>query len=131
MPSSTGNAPTPASEFDLEIEEVDITRDPALQERYRYTIPVVVIDGKYSLSPRSRSTISGGSSRRDDREGALALATIEEPRGSRHPGGAPAEEIEDFRDIPLSPRVEGPSGPRRERPTGSPATGSPWPTASA
>lgn len=39
-------------EFDLEIEEVDITRDPALHDRYRYTIPVVVIDGKQVLESK-------------------------------------------------------------------------------
>ena len=33
------------SEFDLVIEEVDITRDPALFELYQYTIPVAVVDG--------------------------------------------------------------------------------------
>ncbi|HZK66535.1 MAG TPA: glutaredoxin family protein [Chloroflexota bacterium] len=32
-------------EFDLEIDEVDITRAPALFEQYRYTIPVAVVDG--------------------------------------------------------------------------------------
>ena len=33
--------------FDL--EEVDITRDPALERRYRERIPVVAIDGKEAL----------------------------------------------------------------------------------
>jgi glutaredoxin len=33
--------------FDL--EEVDITRDPALEARYRERIPVVAIDGREAL----------------------------------------------------------------------------------
>jgi glutaredoxin len=41
-----------SGEFDLEIEEVDITGDPALYDRYRYTIPVVVIDGKQVLESK-------------------------------------------------------------------------------
>lgn len=32
-------------EFDLEVKEVDITRDPAIFEQYRYNIPVAVVDG--------------------------------------------------------------------------------------
>lgn len=34
-------------QFSLEIREVDITRDEALFEQYRYTIPVVVVDGEH------------------------------------------------------------------------------------
>jgi glutaredoxin len=41
-----------SGEFQLEIEEVDITADPALYDRYRYTIPVVVIDGKQTLESK-------------------------------------------------------------------------------
>ena len=36
-------------EFDLEVEEVDITQDAALLARYRNVIPVVVIDGETEL----------------------------------------------------------------------------------
>lgn len=39
-------------EFDLVIEKVDITLDPALYDRYRYTIPVVVIDDRYTFESR-------------------------------------------------------------------------------
>ncbi|MHB0868032.1 MAG: glutaredoxin family protein [Chloroflexota bacterium] len=38
-------------EFDLRIEEVDILQDPALEEQYRYIIPVVVIDGRHRFEP--------------------------------------------------------------------------------
>ncbi len=37
-------------EFDLEIEEADITRDPALYEKYWDKIPVVVVDGATTLA---------------------------------------------------------------------------------
>ena len=33
----------------FELEEVDITRDPALEARYRERIPVVTIDGQEAL----------------------------------------------------------------------------------
>ena len=33
----------------FELEEVDITRDPALESRYRERIPVVAIDGRDAL----------------------------------------------------------------------------------
>lgn len=33
-----------AADHALEIQEIDIRRDPALFERYRYRIPVVVVD---------------------------------------------------------------------------------------
>ena len=36
-------------EFNLAIEEVDITQDPALLARYRHVIPVVIIDGETEL----------------------------------------------------------------------------------
>jgi glutaredoxin len=38
-------------EFAIEVEEVDITSDPRLYEQYRYTIPVVVIDGRHRFEP--------------------------------------------------------------------------------
>ena len=34
---------------EFELEEVDITRDPALEARYRERIPVVSIDGQEAL----------------------------------------------------------------------------------
>ena len=37
-------------EFDLTIQEIDITRDAALFERYRETIPVVLVDGRTTLT---------------------------------------------------------------------------------
>jgi glutaredoxin len=33
----------------FELEEVDITRDPTLEARYRERIPVIAIDGEESL----------------------------------------------------------------------------------
>ncbi|HYZ28076.1 MAG TPA: glutaredoxin family protein [Thermoleophilaceae bacterium] len=33
----------------FELEEVDITRDPALEARYRERIPVIAIDGREAL----------------------------------------------------------------------------------
>ncbi len=37
-------------EFDLTIEEVDITRDPALWDQYWDKIPVVVVDRRTTLA---------------------------------------------------------------------------------
>jgi glutaredoxin len=37
---------------DIEIDEVDIRRDPELFERYRYRIPVIVVDGVERLEGR-------------------------------------------------------------------------------
>lgn len=37
---------------DLALDEVDIRRDPALFERYRYRIPVIVVDGVERLEGR-------------------------------------------------------------------------------
>jgi glutaredoxin len=34
-----------AAEFHLAFDEVDIRRDPAIFERYRYRIPVITVDG--------------------------------------------------------------------------------------
>jgi glutaredoxin len=34
---------------EFELEDVDITRDPALEARYRERIPVVLIDGQEAL----------------------------------------------------------------------------------
>jgi len=42
-------------EFDLTVEEIDITRDPVLLERYRETIPVLVIDGHTTLAAPIRT----------------------------------------------------------------------------
>ncbi len=42
-------------EFDLAIEEIDITRDAALLERYRETIPVLVIDDRATLAAPIRT----------------------------------------------------------------------------
>lgn len=38
-------------DVDLDVEEVDITRDEALFEQYRYVIPVVVVDGVHRFEP--------------------------------------------------------------------------------
>ena len=53
-------------EFDLTIEEVDITRDDALLARYRDKIPVVVIDDRSTLAApirtaELRATLKNGS----------------------------------------------------------------------
>lgn len=40
------------AKFDLEIEEVEITRDPALEAQYGCTIPVVVIDGRHRFESK-------------------------------------------------------------------------------
>ncbi len=42
-------------EFDLTIEEIDITRDPTLLERCRETIPVLVIDNRVTLAAPIRT----------------------------------------------------------------------------
>ena len=42
-------------EFDLTIDEIDITRDAALLERYRETIPVLVIDDRTTLAAPIRT----------------------------------------------------------------------------
>lgn len=39
-------------EFDIQFEEVDILSDPDLYERYKYVIPVMIIDGKVKLEAR-------------------------------------------------------------------------------
>jgi glutaredoxin len=41
-----------SGEFDFILEEFDINQDPALYERYKYTIPVMVVDGKIELEAR-------------------------------------------------------------------------------
>ncbi len=41
-----------AADFPLDIAEIDIRRDPDLFERYRYRIPVVVVDGVERLEGR-------------------------------------------------------------------------------
>ena len=42
-------------EFDLTIEEIDITCDPVLLQRYRETIPIVVIDERATLAAPIRT----------------------------------------------------------------------------
>ena len=37
---------------ELAVDEIDIRRDPAIFERYRYRIPVVVVDGVERLEGR-------------------------------------------------------------------------------
>lgn len=43
---------TMAAEREFELREVDIRRDPALFERYRDRIPVIVVDGEERLEGR-------------------------------------------------------------------------------
>lgn len=38
-----------AAEHGIAYDEIDILRDPALFERYRYRIPVIVVDGAERL----------------------------------------------------------------------------------
>ncbi|MBI2847217.1 MAG: glutaredoxin family protein [Chloroflexi bacterium] len=38
-----------ASEFSLRIEEIDITNDSSLFEKYKESIPVVVLDGEITI----------------------------------------------------------------------------------
>ncbi len=40
------------SKFVVIIDEIDITTDSALYERYKTIIPVVIIDGKFTLGAR-------------------------------------------------------------------------------
>ena len=40
------------NEFDIQFEEVDILSDPDLYKRYKYVIPVMIIDGKVKLEAR-------------------------------------------------------------------------------
>ena len=39
-------------EFEVTLEEVDITTDPALFELYKYTIPVMIVDQRIKLEAR-------------------------------------------------------------------------------
>lgn len=39
-------------EFDLVVDEVEITRDSGLYERYKERVPVVIIDGRVILEGR-------------------------------------------------------------------------------
>jgi glutaredoxin len=41
-----------AAGHDIDIQEIDIRRDPALFERYRYRIPVILVDGVERLEGR-------------------------------------------------------------------------------
>ena len=49
--SATGQSPV-VETGDLALDEVDIRRDPTLFERYRYRIPVIVVDGVERLEGR-------------------------------------------------------------------------------
>ncbi|MCX7851670.1 MAG: glutaredoxin family protein [Caldilineales bacterium] len=40
-----------AAEFDWDVTERDITADPALEERFRYLIPVVEVDNAVLVYP--------------------------------------------------------------------------------
>jgi glutaredoxin len=40
------------NDFSMAVQEIDITSDPALFERYRTIIPVIVIDGRFTLGAR-------------------------------------------------------------------------------
>lgn len=56
------------AEFSLHIEEVDITTNLALYERYKHSIPVLVIDGKTTLSaPITEEDIRDALSSRESR----------------------------------------------------------------
>lgn len=44
------------AEYPFNLQEVDITRDPELEGRYRHTIPVVVIDGSLELEAPIRES---------------------------------------------------------------------------
>jgi glutaredoxin len=44
-----------AADHQVVLDEVDIRRDPALFERYRYRIPVIVVDGVERLEGRISS----------------------------------------------------------------------------
>ncbi|MGZ3581224.1 MAG: glutaredoxin family protein [Ktedonobacterales bacterium] len=39
-------------DIDIDIQEIDIRRDPSLFERYRYRIPVILVDGVERLEGR-------------------------------------------------------------------------------
>ncbi len=41
-----------AAGHEIDIHEIDIRRDPALFERYRYRIPVILVDGVERLEGR-------------------------------------------------------------------------------
>ncbi len=53
-------------DYEVQLEEIDITSDPAVFERYRYTIPVVVVDGHTEIVTkvseyRMRQALQGSS----------------------------------------------------------------------
>ena len=41
-----------AADFEFELHEIDIRRDPAIFERYRYRIPIIVVNGEERLEGR-------------------------------------------------------------------------------
>ena len=60
-----------AEEFSLAITEVDITSDPEVYERFKYTIPVVEVDGEAMIGGRFsindlRESLEGIENRRAD-----------------------------------------------------------------
>ncbi|MDE3090431.1 MAG: glutaredoxin family protein [Chloroflexota bacterium] len=42
-------------EFEMTIEEIDITRDPALLDKYREAVPVLLIDNRTTLAAPIRT----------------------------------------------------------------------------
>lgn len=44
--TARGHLEDAAAEYGITYDEIDILRDPALFERYRYRIPVIVVDGE-------------------------------------------------------------------------------------
>ncbi len=45
-----------AADVELDLQEIDIRSDPELFERYRYRIPVIVVDGVERLEGRIDAT---------------------------------------------------------------------------
>lgn len=59
-----------AQDVPLEVDEVDITQDPALFDRYRYAIPVIALDGQVVMAGKVtefwlRKALRGESLERD------------------------------------------------------------------
>lgn len=82
--------------FDLSVEEVDIEGDATLYERYRYVVPVVVIDGKH----RFESKIAEYYLRRALVEPSSQQPAIGTRHSSPHPNPLPGGEGEDRGDLP-------------------------------
>lgn len=45
-----------AADYEVSLEEKDITQDASLFEKYRYTIPVMIVDGEIELECRIDAT---------------------------------------------------------------------------